>query len=226
MTLVAVIDDDPTVRRIVASYLQRDGFSVFDTGSGSVALSWLLKNEPDAVVLDIMLPGVDGLGILQALREVSDVPVILLTALGAEDDRVRGLVLGADDYLVKPFSPRELVARITNMTARRQTATPTNQVVVSPPFRLDTAARQLWLDDVVVDLTPKEFDLTTVLIANPRQAFSRDELLATVWQSTATWQGPATVTVHMGRIRQKVEVRPQHPRFFVTVRSKGYRFDP
>lgn len=225
---VLVVDDEPMVREVVARYLQRDGVRVHEVDDGTAALAWLQCNRPDLVVLDIMLPGVDGLAILRSIRAAGDVPVVLLTARTDEVDRVVGLELGADDYVVKPFSPRELAARVRNML-RRVNATPTQVPSGSLDFgalRIDPAAREALIDDAVVSLTPKEFDLLHVLARSPRQVFSRSQLLELVWDSSTDFQDPATVTVHVGRLRQKLEPDPDHPRWIVTAWGVGYRFEP
>lgn len=216
------------VREVVARYLRRDGVRVHELDDGDAALAWLQGNRPDLVVLDIMLPGVDGLAILRSIRSAGDVPVVLLTARTDEVDRVVGLELGADDYVVKPFSPRELAARVRNML-RRASASPAQIATAAldfGPLRIDPAAREAAVGGVPVTLTPKEFDLLHVLARSPRQVFSRSQLLELVWESSADFQDPATVTVHVGRLRQKLEPDPDHPRWIVTAWGVGYRFEP
>jgi len=225
---VLVVDDEPMVREVVARYLQRDGVRVHELDDGDAALAWLQGNRPDLVVLDIMLPGLDGLAILRSIRAAGDVPVVLLTARTDEVDRVVGLELGADDYVVKPFSPRELAARVRNML-RRASASPAQTATTAldfGPLRVDPAAREATVDGVAVTLTPKEFDLLHVLARSPRQVFSRSQLLELVWESSADFQDPATVTVHVGRLRQKLEPDPDRPRWIVTAWGVGYRFEP
>ncbi len=225
---VLVVDDEPMVREVVARYLQRDGVRVHELDDGAAALAWLEGNRPDLVVLDIMLPGVDGLAILRSIRASGDVPVVLLTARTDEVDRVVGLELGADDYVVKPFSPRELAARVRNML-RRASTSPVQAgsgVLDFGTLRIDPAAREATVGAVPVTLTPKEFDLLHVLARSPRQVFSRSQLLELVWESSADFQDPATVTVHVGRLRQKIEPDPDRPRWIVTAWGVGYRFEP
>jgi two-component system, OmpR family, phosphate regulon response regulator PhoB len=224
---VLVVDDEPMVREVVARYLERDGHRVHEVGDGDAAMRWLAANDPALVVLDVMLPGSDGLTILRAVREAGDVPVILLTARADEIDRVVGLELGADDYVVKPFSPRELAVRVRNLL-RRTSAAPTRagSVLEFGPLRIDPTAREVSVEDAVVALTPKEFDLLLVLARSPRQVFTRRQLLEQVWSSAPEYQDPATVTVHVGRIRQKLEPRPESPRWIVTAWGVGYRFEP
>jgi DNA-binding response OmpR family regulator len=214
------------VREVVARDLERDGLRVHVTGDGDEAVAWLRANRPGLVVLDVMLPGVDGLSILRQVREAGDVPVILLTARSEEVDRIVGLELGADDYVVKPFSPRELAVRVRNLLRRSG-----RPVIDEGPLRfdglsIDPAAREVMVDDRVVALTPKEFDLLHLLARSPRRVYSRRQLLEQLWDSSPEYQDPATVTVHVGRLRQKLEADPEHPRWIVTVWGVGYRLEP
>ena len=234
--MVLVVDDEPMVREVVARYLEHDGMRVHELGDGDAAVEWLGEHEADLVVLDVMLPGVDGLSLLRRIRAAGDTPVILLTARTEEIDRVVGLELGADDYVIKPFSPRELAVRVRNMLRRAAAST----ALAAPgagqqlhfgdrdagTLDLDTAAREAAVDGRVVPLTPKEFDLLAVLAGSPRQVFSRRQLLEQVWDSAPEYQDPATVTVHIGRLRQKCEHDPEHPRWIVTAWGVGYRFEP
>jgi DNA-binding response OmpR family regulator len=226
---VLVVDDEPMVREVVSTYLQRDGLVVHEAADGAAALEWLADHRPDLVVLDIMLPGTDGLTILRRLRAEGQVPVILLTARADEVDRVVGLELGADDYVVKPFSPRELAARVRNVLRRSAAAAPPptgEDVIEHGALRIDPVAREVHVDGRPVTLTPKEFDLLVVLARSPRRVFSRRQLLADVWDSAPEYQDPATVTVHVGRLRQKLEADPDEPRWITTARGVGYRFEP
>jgi len=224
---VLVVDDEPMVREVVARYLERDGLRVHEAADGAAALAWLTDHRPDLVVLDIMLPGADGLTILRQLRADGDVPVILLTARADEFDRVLGLELGADDYVVKPFSPRELTARVRTVLRR----TRSNVAVAAERLRfgsltVDAQTREVSIDDERITLTPKEFDLLYTLAHSPRQVFSRRQLLEQVWDSAPEFQDPATVTVHVGRLRQKLEADPDEPRWITTAWGIGYRFEP
>ena len=222
-----VVDDEPMVREVVATYLQRDGLQVHEAGDGPAAEEWLRTHRPDLVVLDIMLPGTDGLTILRRLRDQGEVPVILLTARAEEVDRVLGLELGADDYVVKPFSPRELAARVRTVLRRSApTAPATTDVLDYGALRIDPGAREVHVDGRSVALTAKEFDLLLALARSPRRVFSRRQLLADVWDSAPEYQDPATVTVHVGRLRQKLEADPNDPRWITTNRGVGYRFEP
>jgi DNA-binding response OmpR family regulator len=225
---VLIVDDEPMVREVVAKYLEVDGFAVHEAADGDEAMVWLQGHQPELVVLDIMLPGVDGLALLRHIRSEGDTPVILLTARAEEVDRIVGLELGADDYVVKPFSPRELAARVRTVL-RRTTATPSPAPAEALTFgalRIDARTREASVDEVAVSLTPKEFDLLAFLAASPRQVFSRRQLLSHVWDSSPDYQDPATVTVHIGRLRQKLETNPDAPRWLTTVWGVGYRFEP
>jgi len=224
---VLVVDDEPMVREFVARYLELEGLRVYEAADGAAALAWLTDHRPDLVVLDIMLPGADGLTILRQLRADGDVPVILLTARADEFDRVLGLELGADDYVVKPFSPRELTARVRTVLRR----TRSNVAVAAERLRfgsltVDAQTREVSIDDERITLTPKEFDLLYTLAHSPRQVFSRRQLLEQVWDSAPEFQDPATVTVHVGRLRQKLEADPDEPRWITTAWGIGYRFEP
>ncbi len=226
-TKVLVVDDEPTVREVVVSYLRRDGHDVAEAADGTTALELLEAQPPDLVVLDMMLPGVNGLDILRRVRQTSNIPVIMLTARAEESDRVSGLELGADDYVVKPFSPRELAARVNGVLRRtngRETNSP--QPIEFDGLEIDPLAREVRMGNDIIELTPKEFDVLAFLAASPRQVFSRAQLLEQVWQSSPEWQDPATVTVHVRRIRNKIEVDPEKPRWITTVWGVGYRFEP
>lgn len=226
-TKVLVVDDEPTVREVVVSYLRRDGHDVAEAADGTTALELLEAEPPDLVVLDMMLPGVNGLDILRRVRATSNIPVIMLTARAEESDRVAGLELGADDYVVKPFSPRELAARVNGVLRRsagRETNTP--HALEFDGLFVDPLSREVKLHDKIVELTPKEFDVLAFLASSPRQVFSRAQLLEQVWQSSPEWQDPATVTVHVRRIRNKIEADPEKPRWISTVWGVGYRFEP
>ncbi len=227
MTKVLVVDDEPTVREVVVGYLRRDGHDVAEAADGNVALQLLDADPPDLVVLDMMLPGVNGLDILRRIRSNGDIPVIMLTARAEESDRVAGLELGADDYVVKPFSPRELAARVNGVLRRTSARTvPAKGPIVHGALTIDPLSRQVDLAGTSIEMTPKEFDVLAYLASSPRQVFSRAQLLESVWQSSPDWQDPATVTVHVRRIRNKLEEDPEHPRWITTVWGVGYRFEP
>lgn len=223
---VLVVDDEPMVRDVLTAYLDREGFAVTSASTGTEALSVLSATDPNLVVLDVMLPGIDGLSILSELRKQSAVPVILLTARADEADRVLGLELGADDYVVKPFSPREVVARVRAVLKRTGEPRPGSSRVTFGDLVVDERTREVWVKGELVSLTPKEFDLLDFLVSSPRQVFGRAQLLEHIWDSSTAWQDPATVTVHMRRLRLKLEESPESPRWFVTVWGVGYRFEP
>jgi len=226
---VLVVDDEPMVREVVARYLELDGVLVEEASNGAEAMEWLDRNTADLIVLDVMLPEVDGLSILRRLRLTSDVPVILLTARSSEIDRIAGFELGADDYVVKPFSPREVAARVRTILRRGRIPAATGSGEFRGEFdglTIDASTREVRVDGAMVVLTPKEFDLIALLARSPRHVFSRSGLLRLVWASSPDYQDSATVTVHVGRLRQKIEVDPQKPRWLHTVHGIGYRFEP
>ena len=226
-TRVLVVDDEPTVREVVVGYLRRDGHEVTEAHDGPTALTLIERERFDLVVLDMMLPGVNGLDILRRIRAAGDMPVIMLTARAEESDRVAGLELGADDYVVKPFSPRELAARVNGVLRRAAPrASAPDEVITFDGLTIDSRAREVRRDGDLVDMTPKEFDVLVHLASSPRQVFSRADLLRDVWQSSPDWQDPATVTVHVRRIRNKIEADPENPRWITTVWGVGYRFEP
>jgi two-component system, OmpR family, phosphate regulon response regulator PhoB len=222
---ILVVDDDDAVRTLLSRALGADGFAVEAVADGAAARDALASRTPDLVVLDLMLGSDDGLDILATLRQTSDVPVILLTGRGDEHDRILGLKLGADDYLVKPFSPGELAARITSVL-RRTRRPASSQTIDFGDLHIDLTTREVTLNRSLVELTAKEFDLLAYFAQFPRQVFSRDQLLAQVWESSSEWQDSATVTEHVRRIRRKIEDDPDNPRWIRTVRGVGYRFEP
>ncbi|MEA3511188.1 MAG: response regulator transcription factor, partial [Actinomycetota bacterium] len=198
---VLVVDDEDIVREVVCTYLEREGYTTHQASAGRAAMELIESERPDLIVLDVMLPEIDGFSILSQLRKQSDIPVILLTARTEETDRVLGLELGADDYVVKPFSPRELAARVRTVLRRSaRTAPPAPEVVTAyDGLEIDGRSREVRVDGDLVDLTAKEFDLLAFLAASPRQVFSRGQLLEQVWDSSTDWQDASTVTVHIRR---------------------------
>jgi DNA-binding response OmpR family regulator len=228
-TRVLVVEDDPTVREVVVRYLEREGLVVEAVADGETALTSAAASWPDLVVLDLMLPRVDGFEVCRQLRDRAPVPVIMLTARGDEDDRVIGLELGADDYVAKPFSPRELTARV-KAVLRRASGAVSSSAGVAPAtieagaVRLDLTAREAFREGDRLTLTAREFDLLAFLALRPRRAFRREELLEHVWGFT--YGDTATVTVHVRRIREKVEADASNPHHLVTVWGVGYRWDP
>jgi DNA-binding response OmpR family regulator len=224
---VLVVEDDPTVSEIVVRYLEREGLTVTTASDGLCALELAAKRWPDLVVLDLMLPGIDGIEVCRRLRAEAPVPVIMLTARGEEDDRVVGLELGADDYITKPFSPRELTARVKAVLRRAAgtvTAPELPDRIEVGELIIEVAAHEVRRDGKVVALTAREFDLLVFLAARPRRTFGREELLEHVWGYT--YGDSATVTVHVRRLREKLELDPSVPRHLSTVWGAGYRWDP
>jgi DNA-binding response OmpR family regulator len=222
---VLVVEDDSTVSEVVTRYLERDGFNVTSVGDGYSALEVAGDRAIDIIVLDIMLPGIDGLEVCRRLRISTPTPVIMLTALGGESDRIAGLELGADDYLSKPFSPRELVARVNAVLRRARTPAPARaETITSGELEVDLGAHEVRRSGRAVTLTAKEFDLLAFLAAHPRQVFTREELLEQVWGYT--YGDKSTVTVHVRRLREKIEADPARPMKVATVWGVGYRFDP
>lgn len=229
-TRVLVVEDDATVAEVVMRYLEREGFEVETVGDGLVALDRARAALPDVVVLDLMLPGLDGLEVCRRLRAVAPIPVIMLTALGEESDRVLGLELGADDYVTKPFSPRELTARVKSVLRRAAgplaaaTVAGEPEVLVAGNLEVDTSARDVRVAGSLAALTAREFELLVFLMRRPRRVFRREELLEHVWGYT--YGDTSTVTVHIRRLREKVEADPSAPVHLQTVWGVGYRFDP
>lgn len=222
---VLVVDDEPMVREVLTQYLERDGFAVQEAADGAEALELLAVATPDMVLLDLMLPKRNGLEVLRQVRSVSDLPVILLTALGDEKDRVKGLELGADDYIVKPFSPREVSARVKSVLRR---VTPPELPIVTEfgDVTVDPGRREVKRNGDPVSFARLEFDLLAYFLRNPNRVIDRDELLASVWGSSAEWQDASTVTVHVRRLRQKLEANASQPKHIMTVYGVGYRFEP
>ncbi len=227
---ILVVDDEPSIREIVTLYLKRSGYEVITAADGQVAVDVLARQTFDLVVLDLMLPRVDGLEITRRLRATSQTPIIMLTARSEEIDRILGLEMGADDYVTKPFSPQELVSRVRAVLRRSQRA---------QQLTLDTGERPLVYDDLRIDpqkrlveasgkeimLTAREFDLLWLLARHPRQVFNRDQLLDLVWGVTE-YIDASTITVHVRRLREKIEADPANPRHIVTVWGVGYKFEP
>lgn len=232
---ILVVDDEPTIREVVRRYLERDGYRVIEAADGPTALDTLRNDPPDLMVLDLMLPGIDGLMITRRLRDLEqqgalmterEVPIIMLTARTGEHERIEGFELGADDYVTKPFSPQELVARV-RAVLRRTYPSSTNLVERPLHFErlnIDPRTREVTVDGQPVTLTAKEFDLLWFFATNQRQVFTRDQLLDQVW-GYGFYGDPSTVTVHVRRLREKIEPDPAKPIFIQTVWGVGYKFE-
>ena len=224
--LVLVVDDDAGIRTVVRWQLDDAGFRVVEAEDGPSSLRRICDERPALVVLDLSLPGLGGLDVLHSVRQGqagrADLPIIVLSGRSGETDRIVGLDLGADDYLVKPFSPGELAARVRSVLRRTSTAL-SGEVVRVGDLRIEPGTRRVVVGDSDVDLTPKEFDLLAFLAAHPRHVFTRSQLLERVWNSSSAWLGEATVTEHVHRLRLKLEQDPARPRLLRTVRGVGYQ---
>jgi DNA-binding response OmpR family regulator len=225
MTTVLVVDDEPIVRDVVVRYLQRDGFDTLEAADGESARRLIEEGSPQLVVLDVMLPGTDGLALCRWIRSRGELPVIMLTARGEEADRIVGLELGADDYVTKPFSPRELAVRVRTVLRRTAHASLPRERLELDRLVIDARTREVTLDGALLRLTAKEFDLLFFLASHPRQVFSRGQLMDRVW-GYAIALDTGTVTVHVQRLRSKIELDPKSPLHLETVWGVGYRFVP
>jgi two-component system response regulator ResD len=222
---ILVVDDEPVITDVVSRYLERAGYSTRVAADGFEALQLAGDATPDLVVLDLLLPGLDGLAVMRELHESRPTRVILLTAKGEASDRITGLQRGADDYVVKPFSPAELVARVDAVMRRAEPESEREEPIVFEGLEIDPAARTVQVRGRPVQLTVREFDLLLFLVRHPGQAFSRDQLMDAIWNYTF-YTDTSTVTVHMRRLRAKVEANPSEPRWLQTVWGVGYRFQP
>jgi DNA-binding response OmpR family regulator len=224
---VLVVDDEPIVRDVLVRYLRQEGFQVGTAADGASALEVFADTEPDLVLLDLMLPRIDGFEVFRRIRARNGTPVIMLTARGDETDRIVGLDLGADDYIGKPFSPREAVARVRAVLRRSGglEGGGTEDLLRFDGLEIDPRTREVLVDGRPVELTPKEFELLHYLASEPRTVFSRLQLLDALWD-VAFDGDPSTVTVHIRRLREKIEPDPSAPRRLVTVWGAGYRFQP
>jgi DNA-binding response OmpR family regulator len=225
MATVLVVDDEPIVREVVVRYLEREGHRTLEAPDGNAARAAIERTPPDLVLLDVMLPGTDGLELCRWIRSSSELPVIMLTARGEEADRIVGLELGADDYVTKPFSPRELAARVRTVLRRSSPRPPAEERLAFGDVELERETREVRQAGREVRLTAKEFDLLWFLASHPRRVFSRDQLMASVWGYTAALD-TGTVTVHIRRLRKKLERDPSQPQHLQTVWGVGYRLVP
>jgi DNA-binding response OmpR family regulator len=225
MATVLVVDDEPIVREVVVRYLSREGHRTLEAADGTTARVAIESSSPDLVVLDVMLPGTDGLELCRWIRSTSELPVIMLTARGEEADRIVGLELGADDYVTKPFSPRELAARVRTVLRRAAPTEDRTETLAFGDVRLERATRELRKGNEEIRLTAKEFDLLFFLARHPRRVFSRDQLMSSVWGYAAALD-TGTVTVHIRRLREKIEDDPSAPKHLQTVWGVGYSLVP
>jgi len=223
---ILIMEDEPSIAEVVSLYLQRAGYRVEVVADGLLGLDALERQMPDLVILDLMLPGIDGLTITRRLREYSSVPIIMVTALREESDRIAGLELGADDYIVKPFSPQELVSRVRAVLRRsfESSRLQSEHTYQFGALRIDPKTRLVYVMEKEIILTVKEFELLYWLVRHARQVFTRDQLLTQIW-GNAEYIDPSTVTVHMRRLREKIEDNPSEPRYLQTVWGVGYKFE-
>jgi DNA-binding response OmpR family regulator len=226
--LILVVEDAASIAEVVSLYLKRAGFNAELASDGRQAMNLFERRKPDLVILDLMLPEVDGLSLTRWLRDRSNVPIIMLTARRAEMDRIAGLEMGADDYVVKPFSPQELVSRVRAVMRRlgweQADAEPERNLSFSD-IDIDPRSRVVTLKDMPIELTVKEFDMLYLLARHPKQVFTREQLLERVWGG-AQYIDPGTVTVHVRRLREKIEADPSKPTHLLTVWGVGYKFEP
>ncbi len=225
--VILVVEDERSIQEIVSLYLRRAGYQVLTASDGQSALDLLKKQLPDLVILDLMLPKVSGLEITQQLRLKGETPIIMLTARREESDRIAGLEMGADDYVIKPFSPQELVSRVRAVLRRshRSAEIESDESLTYGDIHIDPVTRLVTVRDQEISLTVKEFDLLWKLVRHPRQVFTRDQLLEDIW-GISEYIDPGTVTVHMRRLREKIEINPSDPAYIITVWGLGYKFEP
>lgn len=230
-TQILIVEDEASIREVCKRYLEREGYEVLTAADG--VKGWQLFNyhHPDLIILDLMLPYKDGWQLCEEIRQQSDVPILMLTARGEERDRILGLTIGADDYLTKPFSPRELVLRVQvilrriHKTAQSKPENKSSEIIEFPDLRIDPVTRSVCSYSKQIDLTVKEFELLCLMAKHPKQVFSRMQLIDLIWDSQ--YEGDASVvTVLVSRLREKLEKKPSKPRWIHTVWGIGYRFDP
>ncbi len=227
MATILVVEDEVDINNLIRTHLEQDGHTVIQSFDGPTALALVEEHNPQLIILDWMLPGMDGLAVCREVRRTHLVPIIMLTARGEEADRIIGLELGADDYVAKPFSPRELLARVKAVLRRAAAplvASEERGLLAAAGLELDEVAHEVHLHGALIALTAKEFDLLAHLMRHPRRAFRREELLEAIWGFRCG--DTSTVTVHVRRLREKIEVDPSAPRLVRTVRGVGYRFEP
>ena len=222
---ILVVDDEETIREVVRRYLEREGYHVKEAADGYEALRIIQDDSPSLIVLDLMLPGIDGLSLTQHLRQDRQIPIIMLTAKSEDNDRIRGLDLGADDYITKPFNPQEVVSRVRAVLRRsdRETISSAKKAIQTGILNIDPVARNVRVKSQNITLTAKEFDLLWHFALHPEQVFSRTQLLAQVW-GDELYTDPSTVTVHIRRLREKIEIDPSQPQQILTVWGVGYKF--
>jgi DNA-binding response OmpR family regulator len=225
---ILVVEDESSIAEVVSLYLKRAGYSVQIASDGKQAMMFFERQMPDFVILDLMLPEVDGLSLTRWLRDRSNVPIIMLTARREEIDRIAGLEMGADDYVVKPFSPQELVSRVRAVMrrlGREQHDSQNERSLEFDDLAIDPRSRVVSIHDAPIEVTAKEFDMLYLLAQHPKQVFTREQLLERVWGG-AQYIDPGTVTVHVRRLREKIEPDPSHPTRLLTVWGVGYKFEP
>jgi DNA-binding response OmpR family regulator len=227
MTRIVIVEDEPSISEVVSLYLGRAGFEVVCFSDGLLAFNSLVDALPDLIILDVMLPGMDGFTLTRKLRDQSDVPIILLTSRREESDRIAGLELGADDYVVKPFSPQELVSRVRAVLRRVRAASEITKegTLNFNGLTINPQTRDASINKEPIILTAKEFDLLYHMALHPRQVFTREQLLENIW-GFSHYIDPGTVTVHMRRLREKIEKNPTSPIYIITVWGIGYKFEP
>lgn len=224
MAAVLVVDDDPKIRDLLRLYIEREGHRVAMAGDGPMALEAAARHRPDLILLDVMLPGLDGFEVARRLREDTDAPILLLTARSGDSDKVVGLDTGADDYVVKPFSPRELMARVRAQLRRHRRPIEDEPILAAAGLELDPNAFEVRLDGRPLELTPFEFRLLRALMSRPGRVFSRDELIDALHGADDPGIIDRTIDVHLGRLRRKLRDDPAAPRFIATIRTAGYKF--
>lgn len=226
MKRILIIEDDKSIAELERDYLEIDGFSVEIALNGTDGLNKALKDEVELVLLDLMLPGMDGFQICKAIRSEKDIPVLMVSAKKEDIDKIRGLGLGADDYIVKPFSPSELVARVKSHLARYErliNKEPQNESIMVRGLRIDKVSRRVFVNNHEVTFTAKEFDVLTFLAQHPNHVFNKEQLFERLW-GFDSFGDISTVTVHIRKIREKIEADPSNPQYIETVWGAGYRF--